>query len=299
MRILSIDSGGLRGILPLMALKFIEEKTGRRIGDVFDFIAGTSTGGLIACGLSRPGGPMSVDDLINFYLDAGPRIFRSSRLNKIRGYFRPEFDSRKMKVLLEETFGEMMLSECEMPVMVPAYDKKYHTTIFFKSRTALQWPRRDIRIVDMLMGATAAPGWFNDYKVMWEGIPRVLIDGGVFLNSPAMSAYIEVTKHSEAYKPGPISILSLGTGTASIELSNNPGQLGLIRPISGLMLSGQQMAVNYQLREVLGSDFMRVNTHIPDVFRDLTDHKNLRAWMDIGEKMAQNSDELANFIAEL
>ena len=71
-RILSIDGGGLRGIVPLTILKYIEEKEGKKIIELFDLITGTSTGGIIACGLACG---YSVDDLISLYYNKGSEIF--------------------------------------------------------------------------------------------------------------------------------------------------------------------------------------------------------------------------------
>ena len=54
LRILSIDGGGIRGLLPVMVLAELERRTDKPIADMFDFIAGTSTGALLALGLTVP-----------------------------------------------------------------------------------------------------------------------------------------------------------------------------------------------------------------------------------------------------
>ena len=69
-RLLALDGGGIRGVLTLSILKGIETQVGRRLSEYFDYIAGTSTGAIIAAGLARG---MSVDELIGFYRRTGPR----------------------------------------------------------------------------------------------------------------------------------------------------------------------------------------------------------------------------------
>jgi patatin-like phospholipase/acyl hydrolase len=82
-RVLSIDGGGIRGIIPAIVLKRLEELTGRPTSDMFDLLTGTSTGGIIALALTFPssdgGGPRySAADLVQLYESKGPDIFRAS-----------------------------------------------------------------------------------------------------------------------------------------------------------------------------------------------------------------------------
>jgi uncharacterized protein len=85
-KVLSIDGGGLRGIIPAMVLAEIEERTGRPIAETFDLIAGTSTGGILALGLTMPGDGgkprYTAKELIRIYEEQGARIF-SHRANSI------------------------------------------------------------------------------------------------------------------------------------------------------------------------------------------------------------------------
>src|SRR3954465_16093788 len=78
-RILAIDGGGIRGLIPAVVLADLERRTGRRSAEMFDLIAGTSTGGILACGLPRPravGPPaFTATDLIGLYEGEGPEIF--------------------------------------------------------------------------------------------------------------------------------------------------------------------------------------------------------------------------------
>ena len=87
MKVLSIDGGGIRGLIPALVLAEIERRTGRRIAEMVDLVAGTSTGGILACGLTRPGpggAPLySAEDLAAIYVEEGPRIFHRGLLKRI------------------------------------------------------------------------------------------------------------------------------------------------------------------------------------------------------------------------
>jgi patatin-like phospholipase/acyl hydrolase len=79
-RILSIDGGGIRGIIPAMVVK---ELLGvLKAQDVFHIITGTSTGGIIACGLAKPT-PIDVNDIVDLYVKHGGEIFKKGNLGQI------------------------------------------------------------------------------------------------------------------------------------------------------------------------------------------------------------------------
>jgi uncharacterized protein len=87
-RILSIDGGGIRGVIPATILARIELLTGKPICELFDLIAGTSTGGILTLGLTKPGADRtpshSAAQMIALYEDEGGRIFHQSALRKLR-----------------------------------------------------------------------------------------------------------------------------------------------------------------------------------------------------------------------
>ena len=82
MKVLSIDGGGIRGLIPALVLAEIERRTGRRIADLVDMIAGTSTGGILACALAKPD-PLPAAEVASLYVEEGPRIFDRSLLKQI------------------------------------------------------------------------------------------------------------------------------------------------------------------------------------------------------------------------
>ena len=127
-RILSLDGGGLRGIVPLLVLKRVEEMTGKKIHELFDVIVGTSTGGIIACGLTctKDGvtPSLSIDQLIELYTTKGDTIFPrrtnifSKAIGGIKSAFGPKFSPKGLDGLLKEYFGELTLTDTLKPVIV-------------------------------------------------------------------------------------------------------------------------------------------------------------------------------------
>jgi hypothetical protein len=84
-RVLSIDGGGIKGIIPAKVLVKIEEETGKKAAELFDLIIGTSTGGILALGLTKPvrdGGDepeYGANDLVGLYKQYGEMIFPRSK----------------------------------------------------------------------------------------------------------------------------------------------------------------------------------------------------------------------------
>ena len=80
---LSIDGGGIRGLIPALVLTEIERRSQKRVWELFDLIAGTSTGGILACALCAPD-PLPAEQLVGLYEEEGPHIFDRSVWQRIR-----------------------------------------------------------------------------------------------------------------------------------------------------------------------------------------------------------------------
>src|SRR5262249_41488715 len=105
-RLLAIDGGGIRGVLALEILRRVEDllkvQSGRgdfRLSNYFDYIAGTSTGGIIAAGLSIG---MSVDEILTFYKEAGAQMFVKANLTRRLRY---KFENEPLAEKLKDVFG--------------------------------------------------------------------------------------------------------------------------------------------------------------------------------------------------
>src|ERR1700745_3560277 len=121
-RILSMDGGGIRGIIPARILERIEEATEKSASDLFHLIAGTSTGGILGCGLAE-GKPAR--DIADLYADRGGEIFHRSLWDKVTtidGLSNPDYDAGPMETSLAQELGETWLSGGRgAELMVPSY----------------------------------------------------------------------------------------------------------------------------------------------------------------------------------
>ncbi len=249
MRVLSIDGGGIRGIIPALVLAELEARTGKRVAELFDLVAGTSTGGILACALTKPS-PQPAAELVELYRTEGPRIFRRSlgwRIRSVGGLVEEKHDDTALEDALARYLGAGRLSDATTRVLVTAYDLQGRAPHFFKSwRAELDAP---LRIV--ARATAAAPTYFEPIEV--GGMS--LIDGGVFATNPSMCAFAEVARLTGA---PPRFVLSLGTGKLTRSISQAQaaswGLVQWVRPVIDVVFDGVSDTVEYQLHQLMPDD---------------------------------------------
>jgi patatin-like phospholipase/acyl hydrolase len=263
-RILSIDGGGIRGLIPALVLAELERQTGRAVADCFDLIAGTSTGGILALGLTRPGEggrpKYQAQDLANLYLREGPRIFDESfgrHLTNPMGLRVAKYPPSGIEGVLTDYFGETMLKEALTEVLVTAYDIEQRDAFFYRRRRALEEARYDVPMRVAARATSAAPTYFEPALVLWPTGRDVLVDGGVFANNPAMCAYADAwrTLTQTGRITEDILLVSLGTGLHTepyaYEKAKGWGVAGWAKPVLDVIFDGVADTVDYQLRQLL------------------------------------------------
>ena len=276
MRVLAIDGGGIRGLIPALVLTELERRAGRRVFEMFDLIAGTSTGGILACALCAPD-PLPASELVSLYEDEGPNIFDRSLFQRIRsaeGLLDEKYADSALDRALERFLGHKRLSETRPEIIVPAYDTALPGPYFFTGGTAgptiPATPDSDDFPLSVVARATsAAPTYFEPVELD----ERALVDGGVFAVNPAMSAFAEVLKEVDARE---VVLLSLGTGQhtrkRSFDEIKDWGVARWARPILEVVFDGVSDAVDYQLDHVLGGDrYWRLQTELTLASDDLDD----------------------------
>lgn len=246
-KILSIDGGGIRGIIPCRILQFIENQTGP-ISKSFDLIAGTSTGGIIALGLSKPNAmgrnAYSAAQLLRLYTDLGKIIFEKrhekSWWDKFLSRLDDELDTIKehafnhagLEKILSETFGETQLSKAITNVLITTYEIQKGKTFYFQSRLAKKNSTENILMKEIARSTSAAPTYFTPSVVKYDGKDQAFVDGGVFANNPSILAYGEAKelwkqRGALAFDPQvtpddndlPFLMLSIGTGDSQYGIS--------------------------------------------------------------------------------
>jgi len=319
-RILSIDGGGIHGVIPAVVLEEIESRAGRPISDLFDLFVGTSTGGILATGLVLPaadGEPRyTASQLVDFYTTRGHEIFPSLRpswFSSIVSLVSERFSEKPYERILREYLGDARLSETLKPLIMPSYDIKAGSPYFFKTRRAIENPaHRDHALWEAVRATSAAPTYFEPKSLQPDAqgsFSKLLIDGGVFVNNPTMCAYAEALdlEHS----PDEIIIASLGTGHSDEELKKprwrNWGQAYWARPISEVMMDGSADAVHYQLKRVVPDTspdkrYFRFDTYLPQDIGEFTDASaaNLEKLIAVGRQIVtSNSSQIDLLISKL
>jgi hypothetical protein len=262
--VLSIDGGGIRGLIPALVLQHIEDETSRPTAELFDLIAGTSTGGILALGVTLPqngeeSGPRySAEELADLYRERGSDIFDRSRWQQVTSVFGladEKYDHSGLETVLDEYFGDQPMGDGLTDVMVSSYDIQAREPYFFMS-----WrdPDETVPMRRAARATSAAPTYFEPAKVTVGDRQRVLVDGGVFVNNPAVSAYAEAERH---YPDETIRLVSIGTGSATEPIgydeSQEWGKVGWAVETIDIVFDGVSDAADYQLRHVLGDQFER------------------------------------------
>jgi patatin-like phospholipase/acyl hydrolase len=275
--ILSIDGGGIRGLIPALVIAAIEERTGKHAIQLFDFFAGTSTGGIIALGLNVPaedGSPRyGAKDLADFYRGAGGNIFGRTamqRFTSLDGWADEKYDHRALDKVLQEYLGEdLPMRSAIKPVMVSTYDLYNRKPRFLKSFN----PEHFTLPMWMAARATsAAPTYFEPAELPIDSGTAVLVDGGVFVNNPAASAYAEAMR---GWQGEDILVVSIGTGSETgsynFAQAQHWGKVEWIQPLIHIVFDGVSDAVDYQMEHMLGKRYMRLQIPLRGANSDLGD----------------------------
>ncbi|MEI8321141.1 MAG: patatin-like phospholipase family protein [Alphaproteobacteria bacterium] len=215
--VLSLDGGGVRGIIAAKILAHIAKETGRTIPEIFDIFVGTSTGGLIALFLNAPddlGHPKySAEDLVGLYTDLPKKIFsHPSLLRKVRGtggVLTAKYSAKHYEEYLKTHFGNATLSQTINPVVVTSFDIERGTPFFFNTLNAVANHRDDYFLWQAARATSAAPTYFKPYTLFVGDEKKKLTDGGIGVNNPAA---VGVTVAKDLMPNKKIYLVSIGTG---------------------------------------------------------------------------------------
>ena len=272
-RILTIDGGGIRGIIPAVVLARLEEKLRERTGDdtarlcdYFDLIAGTSTGGILACYYTSPvTRAEGAESAIGLYKVKVIDIFSTSLLRKIRAvFYKSRYSETNIEKILAEKFGGTRLSDIrDVHLLIPAYDPTVDSARFYTTLSASKNEDRDFLLRDIARATSAAPTYFQAKKLCSMSKKEIhhLVDGGIFANNPSMCAITEAGKIRFDFlaDKGPdiddIFLLSLGTGDFTVGTSEQKlqrrGALGWATTIIDMLMYSSAEIVTHQVKKCL------------------------------------------------
>jgi hypothetical protein len=269
-KILSIDGGGIKGIFPAEFLSEIEEKylQGGSIAEHFDLITGTSTGGIIALGLSIG---LPARQIAALYVDRGWEIFPPYDHNffgrmlrswhAVRQCFRYRYDREALSSLLTETFGDRRFGEARSRLCIPSCDGRYGDVYIFKTPHHPDYKKDQHEFMTTVASATsAAPTFFQPF----QSGGFCFVDGGLWANNPIMIGLVDALACYDVDRHR-VRILSVGCGdeiyTVSEAMINRGGLLHWKTAINGAM-AFQSLNVLGQARLLVGAE--RVLRVTPD-----------------------------------
>lgn len=282
-RVLSLDGGGVRGILSSLLLVALENEIKRqsanpdaRLVNYFDLIAGTSIGGILTAFLTAPnlaefGSPRySATQIHELMLQYLATAFSNVHNKGGAGILAEKYDGHSLAMLMRMTFSHTSLSELIRPTLITAYDIEANQAIFFCSHDYYSTerlatfnlnpiqhePKSPWFVRDICRATAAAPLLFKPASIAPvnnKEQPRIMIDGGVFANNPAICAYAEVrAKWANQPRVNDIQMVSVGTGNTYLDIRTGGYLTGWgmgLQLIELLMNSGSE-AAHFQMRRI-------------------------------------------------
>lgn len=338
---LSLDGGGIRGIITAQILTLLEDKINEqyekrynekperplRIAQFFNFIAGTSTGGILTCALLMPDKEdphyprFSAQEALDLYLLHGQAIFSKSFRSKMplgTIFFTPKYPGENIETVLLDKFEDTRISELIRPCLITSYDIEKRRAVFFTQHDAsTKGAMYDFLVRDVARSTSAAPTYFPPARAQSKStLIYHTIDGGLFANNPTMCAVIEALKifgnpaTGSLLDPSRMFIFSLGTGNVdkqyAYKKAKSWGLVNWVAPIIDIMMSAVSETVDYQLRKLYDSigksdQYIRI---MPELFTadsemDNVSAGNLEALRQAGLANAMNHEEKLDRIASL
>lgn len=301
MKILCIDGGGIRGVFAIAILQAIEEEYDKPISELFDVVAGTSTGSVIASSVCLK---VKMEKVLESYKKYGGKIF--VRQAKV-GLFKSIYSDKYLRKFLIQAFGERTLADISRPLLIPAVDVTHGRPFVHRSNYGNKDSKDlTIKLWDAVLSSCSAPVYFPPNNI---GNHYLSIDGGLWANNPSL---VCITEALEYFKLGlkEINILSIGTGLQKIDftIQDNkywgikqwlPFQLPSMKVTPKLLDLALQLSsesVTYQCQQLLGSNYLRVNKELGDEvpFDDIT---YMDEMIETGKKaFLERKNEIAEFI---
>jgi len=309
-RILSLDGGGIRGLLTAVWLERLERKLKvtpeKPLREHFDLIAGTSTGSILACAVSL-GIPCKT--IIDLYVEKGRTVFpaAASRLwSRFRrtfsdGLSAPKYDGQGLEEVLRDVFGTATLGELAVkPTVVTAYDVFTRSPVVFKNTRERY---AELPVWQVCKASCSAPTFFPATLMEINEAECPLVDGGVVANNPTACAIAEgvlVNKKLSAKQRVPLEkfvVASFGTGHATRSISPQEAQewgaLEWLVPIIDVLFDGSSDAVDYIASQLIEeSRYFRFQTKLDDAYDDMdnADTTNLKALLAIANRFLNDEE---------
>jgi len=276
-KVLSIDGGGIRGIIPAVILDELQKCVGKELCRAFDLIAGTSTGGIIALGIGtrcNNGAPYSPSELVDLYVKNGPAIFHKNFLTPERELILPKYSPESLEATLTTFFEDTELQTALTPLLISSYDLQRQLPFFFKSHRIAADPSYNWKVAEVAQATSAAPTFFPPLHLTKGDEDYALVDGGVFVNNPSMAAYAEARRLYPT--AAEMMVVSVGTGDRQDQITyasaKEWGLLGWAKQIVPVLMDSVSEAVDFELNSLPGCTYYRLQVpHLQEASSDMDD----------------------------
>ncbi len=305
-RILSLDGGGIRGVMTAHWLAALEDRLGGPVSKHVDLIAGTSTGSILGSALCI-GVPAA--EIVDLYRDRGREIFpatverlwdRARRsIFELQGPSAPKYSDEGLEDTLRAQFGEITMGDLpERPgLMVTAYNTQTRRPEMFKSWRA---KHAHVPLWEAAKASSSAPTYFPAHVTGVLGGRAPLVDGGVVANNPTACAIAEAVRLNLEGGGVPLDrfvVGSFGTGEndrpITLEAAREWGALEWAVPIISVLMDGAGEAVNYIAAKLLPEDrYVRLDRRLERGFDDMDDasRTNIDALLNLAEDYLRKED---------
>ena len=298
-RILSLDGGGIRGIITAVWLDRLERELKGPVRQHFDLIAGTSTGGILALAVADG---IDAAKIIEMYKDYGREIFPEpasrlwSRLTRTfsQGISAPKYDDRGLERVLRRQFGDMRFGDLpsKPTVLVTSYNTLTRAAVVFKNtRDAF----KSLPLWEIAKATSSAPTYFPAHKTRIRNADAPLIDGGVVANNPSACAIAEGIAEKTGVELKDFVVGSFGTGQItrpiSISEAREWGVLEWAIPIIDVLMDGASDAVDYISSHLVpDTRYFRFQTRLDEAFDELDNASktNINALLNLAHRHLTN-----------
>lgn len=278
--ILALSGGGYRGLFTARFLEHLEIELKLPLSEVFDLVAGTSIGSIIALGLAHG---IEAKRLVSIFTEDGQRIFPQRRLGWARQLVMPKHSKEALQNVLESAFGTATLGNARTHVVVPAVRLSDTRAELFRSRNGAKGAS-EVGFVHAALASAAAPTYFSPHKI--DG--QLYVDGGLIANSPDAVAVNEAMGPLGWLRED-LNLLSVGTtreatGLPTLEGSWNWGGL---RWGWGLRLLKQMMGAQAHLSRQSAEQLLGERLHVVDPTR--SDEQDDALGLDLANPVSRDT----------
>lgn len=317
-RVLSIDGGGVRGVIPARELEWLEKKTHKRIADLFDLVIGTSTGGIGALALTVPISKGSTTpkftaaQVVDLYKTKAAQVFPQPSwwqrpFSLIWDVERAEYNPDGLMSVVKEYCGDTLLRDALTEVIIPSQEITESRPWYFQRSIARLDPSfSSLKMIDVIRSGTAAPTYFPPNPMTFNSVPYAFVDGGVCVNTPSVSAFTEA---KNLFQTEDCLVVSLGTGVCTQKIpydgSTNWGLAKWAPRIVNLLMQSQSELAHKQMQTLMpevGSkqSYFRFQAEIKqkNVAMDNASPENMLELEEIADEVIEDQSDQFNLLVE-